>query len=49
MSDDKTKSEEELVAAQARLADFQKTLETATAQRDENARQAAFRKRRSMS
>lgn len=35
------KREEELVAAQAKLAEFQKTVEAATAQRDENARQAA--------
>jgi hypothetical protein len=41
-SDDKPKQGEELAAAQAKLAEFQKTLETATAQRDENARQAAF-------
>jgi hypothetical protein len=40
-SDDKTKRDEELAAAQAKLAEFQKTLEAATAQRDENARQAA--------
>jgi hypothetical protein len=40
-SNDKAKQGEELVAAQAKLAEFQKTLETATAQRDENARLAA--------
>ena len=40
-NEDKTKRDEELVAAQEKLAEFQKTLETATAQRDENARQAA--------
>lgn len=40
-SDDKTKRDEELAAAQAKLAEFQKTLKEATAQRDENARQAA--------
>jgi putative zinc finger protein len=33
--------EKELAAAQAKLAEFQKTVEAATAQRDENARQAA--------
>lgn len=41
-ADAKTTRDEELVAAQAKLADFQKTLEAATAQRDENARQAAM-------
>ena len=40
-SDDRAKREEELVAAQAKLAEFQKTLEAAIAQRDANARQAA--------
>jgi hypothetical protein len=40
-TDARAKREEELVAAQARLAEFQKTVEAATAQRDENARQAA--------
>lgn len=40
-SDDKIKRDEALVAAQTKLAEFQKTLEAATAQRDENARQAA--------
>src|SRR5579859_5435693 len=34
-SDDKTKRDEELATAQARLAEFQKTLEAATAERDE--------------
>jgi hypothetical protein len=37
----RTKRDEELMAAQAKLAEFQKTVEMATAQRDENARQAA--------
>jgi anti-sigma factor RsiW len=36
-----TKRDEELAAAQARLVEFQKTVEAATVQRDENARQAA--------
>jgi hypothetical protein len=40
-SDDKAKRDEELATAQAKLAEFQKALEAATAQRDENARQAA--------
>jgi len=40
-SDARAKRDEELLAAQARLAEFQKTVEAATAQRDENARQAA--------
>ena len=40
-SDAKTKRDEDLGAAQAQLAEIQKTVETATAQRDENARQAA--------
>jgi len=40
-SDTRAKRDEELLAAQAKLAEFQKTLEAATAQRDENARQAA--------
>jgi anti-sigma factor RsiW len=40
-SDARAKRDEELLAAQAKLAAFQKTLEAATAQRDENARQAA--------
>lgn len=35
------KREEELAAAQAKLAEFQRTVEAAIAQRDENARQAA--------
>ncbi|SRR5258706_829438 len=39
-SDDRAKRDAELVAAQAKLAEFQKTVETATAERDENARQA---------
>ena len=39
-SDVKAKRDEELVAARAKLAEFQKTLEAATTQRDENARQA---------
>ena len=40
-SDARAKRDEELLAAQTKLAEFQKTLEAATAQRDENARQAA--------
>src|SRR5882724_1196476 len=40
-SDDRAKRDAELVAAQAKLVEFQKTVETATAERDENARQAA--------
>jgi hypothetical protein len=40
-SDVRAKRDEELVAARAKLAEFQKTLEAATTQRDENARQAA--------
>jgi hypothetical protein len=40
-SDTRAKRDEELLAAQAKLAEFQNTLEAATAQRDENARQAA--------
>lgn len=40
-SDARAKRDEELLAAQAKLAEFQKTLEAAKAQRDENARQAA--------
>jgi hypothetical protein len=40
-SDDRPKQDEALVAAQAKLAEFQRTLETATVQRDENARLAA--------
>ena len=40
-SDVRAKRDEELAAARAKLAEFQKTLETATTQRDENARQAA--------
>jgi hypothetical protein len=40
-SDDRAKRDEELLAAQAKLAEFQKTFEAATVQRDENARQAA--------
>jgi hypothetical protein len=39
-SDSKTKQDAEFTAAQTKLAELQKTLETATAQRDENARQA---------
>src|SRR5258708_5984214 len=40
-SDVRAKRDEELVAAREKLAEFQKTLEAATTQRDENARQAA--------
>jgi hypothetical protein len=40
-SDGRVKRDEEVVAAQAKLAEFQKTLDAATAQRDENARRAA--------
>jgi anti-sigma factor RsiW len=40
-SDDKTKQDGELAAAHAKLAEFQKTLEEAAAQRDETARQVA--------
>jgi hypothetical protein len=40
-NDAKANRDEELVVAQAKLAELQKTIETATAQRDENARQAA--------
>jgi hypothetical protein len=40
-NDARAKRDEELVAAQAKLAEFQKTVEAAVAQRDENARQAA--------
>jgi hypothetical protein len=40
-SDAKTKRDEDFAAAQAKLAELQKTLKTATAERDENARQAA--------
>jgi hypothetical protein len=40
-SQGKTKQDDELVTAKAKLEEFQKTLEAATAQRDENARQAA--------
>ncbi len=40
-SDAKAKRDQELLAARAKLAEFQKTLEAATAQRDENAGQAA--------
>jgi hypothetical protein len=39
--EENAKRDEELAAAQAKLAEFQKTVEGATAQRDENARQAA--------
>lgn len=39
-SDVRAKREEEVVAAQAKLAEFEKTLEATTAQRDENARKA---------
>jgi len=40
-SDSRSKRDEEVVAAQAKLAEFQKILDAATAQRDENARKAA--------
>jgi hypothetical protein len=40
-SDVRAKRDEELVAAREKLAEFQKTLEAATTQRNENARQAA--------
>src|ERR1035438_5806030 len=40
-SDTSTQREEDLATAQAKLAELQRTIETATAQRDENARQAA--------
>ena len=40
-SDGRAKRDEEVVAAQTKLVEFQKTLEAATAQRDENARKAA--------
>jgi anti-sigma-K factor RskA/putative zinc finger protein len=40
-SDVRAKRDEELVGARAKLAEFQKTLEAATTQRDEHARQAA--------
>jgi hypothetical protein len=40
-SDTRATREETLSAAQAKLAELQKTVEAATAQRDENARQAA--------
>ena len=40
-NDTRTRRDEEVAASQARLAEFQKTLEAATAQRDENARKAA--------
>jgi hypothetical protein len=40
-SDVRAKRDEEVVAAQTKLAEFEKTLEAATAQRDENARKAA--------
>lgn len=40
-SEAKAKRDEEVLAAQAQLAAFQKTVEAATAERDENARQAA--------
>jgi anti-sigma factor RsiW len=40
-SDARAKKDEELAAAQGKLAEFQKTVEAETAQRDENARQAA--------
>jgi hypothetical protein len=39
-NDTRTRRDEEVVAAQARLSEFQKTFEAATAQRDENARKA---------
>jgi hypothetical protein len=41
VGDARARRDEELVAAQAKLAEFQKTLEAATEQRDENARKAA--------
>jgi len=40
-NDGRTKRDEEVVAAQAKLVEFQKILDAATAQRDENARKAA--------
>ena len=40
-SDARAKRDKELLAAQAKLVEFQRTVEAATAQRDENARQAA--------
>src|SRR6266849_3962339 len=40
-NDASTTRDEEFAAAQAKLAELQKTMEAATAQRDENARQAA--------
>ncbi len=40
--DAKDRPDEELTAAQARLSELQKTVDVATAQRDENARQAAI-------
>lgn len=40
-SDARTRRDEEVAAAQTKLAEFQKTLEAAKAQRDENARKAA--------
>jgi hypothetical protein len=40
-SDARAKRDKELLAAQAKLVEFQKTVEAAIAQRDENARQAA--------
>jgi hypothetical protein len=41
LSDPRATQQEELSAAQAKLAGLQKAMETATAQRDENARQAS--------
>lgn len=41
-SDARAKGDEELLAAQAKLAELQKTVDMATAQRDENARQSAM-------
>ena len=42
VSDPGAKRDEELAAAQAKLTELQKTVEAATAKRDENARQAAL-------
>jgi Anti-sigma-K factor rskA/Putative zinc-finger len=41
VSEARAKRDEELLAAQAKVAEFQKIVEAATVQRDENARQAA--------
>jgi Anti-sigma-K factor rskA/Putative zinc-finger len=41
-SDARAKRDEELLAAQTKLAELQKTVDVATAQRDENARQSAM-------